>query len=177
MLKIRASEGSSNTNLTFVRRHNSRRANTVSYKEDSDEKTDSDDVLEVDNGETQDGPAETEAQTETIERVIAQRRGKIGGKVEKWPMAATSECYSGVDRSIVCAVVGNQTTVYAVEENGDPNEGCDPKDLKNTELQFLIKWKGWSHIHNTWESETSLKAQKVSHFIHLSTSGRCPRKY
>lgn len=60
------------------------------------------------------------------------------------------------------SVVGNQTTVYAVEENGDPNEGCDPTDLENTEVQFLIKWKGWSHIHNTWESESSLKAQKVS---------------
>lgn len=58
-------------------------------------------------------------------------------------------------------VVGNQTTIYAIEENGDPNEGCDPTDLENTEVQFLIKWKGWSHIHNTWESESSLKTQKV----------------
>ncbi|PSN43172.1 hypothetical protein C0J52_09898 [Blattella germanica] len=28
-------------------------------------------------------------------------------------------------------------------------------------MQYLIKWKGWSHIHNTWESEQSLKDQKV----------------
>jgi len=68
--------------LIILRRHNSRRANTVSYKEDSDEKTDSDDVLEVDNGETQDATTEPEMQTETIEKVIAQRRGKIGGKLE-----------------------------------------------------------------------------------------------
>lgn len=25
------------------------------------------------------------------------------------------------------------------------------------ERQFLIKWLGWSHLHNTWESENSLK--------------------
>jgi chromodomain-helicase-DNA-binding protein 1 len=62
-------------------RHNSRRANAVSYKEDSDEKTDSDDVLEVDNNETQDGVVEPETPTKTIEKVIAQRRGKIGGKL------------------------------------------------------------------------------------------------
>jgi chromodomain-helicase-DNA-binding protein 1 len=58
-------------------------------------------------------------------------------------------------------VTGNTTTIYAVEENGDPNKGCDPGDLGNTEVQYLIKWKGWSHIHNTWESEQSLKDQKV----------------
>lgn len=29
------------------------------------------------------------------------------------------------------------------------------------EQHFLIKWVGWSHIHNTWESEESLIAAKV----------------
>lgn len=53
------------------------------------------------------------------------------------------------------------TTVYYIEEHGDPNEGCDPKDEETTEPQYLIKWKGWSHIHNTWESEKSLNEQKV----------------
>ncbi|KAG8288701.1 transcriptional regulator [Homalodisca vitripennis] len=51
--------------------------------------------------------------------------------------------------------------MYAMEENGDPNADCDPNDLENTEKQYLIKWKGWSHIHNTWESEQSLKDQKA----------------
>lgn len=60
-----------------------------------------------------------------------------------------------------CAVTGNVTTVYYIEEHGDPNEGCDPKDEETSEPQYLIKWKGWSHIHNTWESETTLNEQKV----------------
>lgn len=65
--------------------------------------------------------------------------------------------------------------MYAVEENGDPNEisteatavtteanGEESAPPSNeTEEQFLIKWKGWSYIHNTWESENSLKEQKA----------------
>jgi len=31
-----------------------------------------------------------------------------------------------------------------------------------TETQYLIKWKHWSHIHNTWESEGSLREQNVN---------------
>lgn len=48
-----------------------------------------------------------------------------------------------------------------MEENGDPNTGVDPDDLESTEYQYLIKWKDWAHIHNTWESENTLKEQKV----------------
>lgn len=66
-----------------------------------------------------------------------------------------------IDKNLFIAV-GGPTTFYAVDENGDPNEGCDTNDLQNTEIQYLIKWKGWSHIHNTWESEQSLKDNKVS---------------
>ena len=29
---------------------------------------------------------------------------------------------------------------------------------ENLERQYLIKWTGWSHLHNTWESESSLRA-------------------
>uniref|UniRef100_A0A6B2E7W5 Chromodomain-helicase-DNA-binding protein 1 n=1 Tax=Phlebotomus kandelakii TaxID=1109342 RepID=A0A6B2E7W5_9DIPT len=117
------------------KRGGSRRAatTTVSYKEASDdEKTGSEDLIDVDYDESP--PADEEAnKAETIERIIGRREGRKG-------------------------VTGNQTTVYAIEEAGvDPNEGGDGE----TEEQYLIKWKGWSHIHNTWESQESLKEQKV----------------
>lgn len=70
--------------------------------------------------------------------------------------------FEGISICIELSVVGNQTTTYAIEENGDPNASCDTLDKSETENQYLIKWKGWSHIHNTWESEQSLKEQKVS---------------
>ncbi|KAJ3639673.1 hypothetical protein Zmor_003017 [Zophobas morio] len=108
---------------------------SVSYKEDSEEdKTDSEDLLEVEYTETSEPVPEEKC--ETIEKILAQRRGKKG-------------------------VTGNITTMYYIEDNGDPNEGVDPNDLENTEQQYVIKWKDWAHIHNTWESEDSLKEQKV----------------
>lgn len=57
-------------------------------------------------------------------------------------------------------MVGNITTVYAVEDTGDPNPGN--LEGEETEVQYLIKWKGWSYIHSTWESKDSLTTQKVS---------------
>ena len=60
-----------------------------------------------------------------------------------------------------------QTYIYEVEKNGDPNSNFDPKNKEETETQYLVKWKGWAHIHNTWESEESLKTQKVCKYIDL----------
>lgn len=51
----------------------------------------------------------------------------------------------------VAGATGPSTTCYNVEEKGDPNEG----EEKN-ERHFFVKWQGWSHMHNTWESEASL---------------------
>lgn len=104
---------------------------------------------------------------ETIEQILGQRMGKKGG----WFVFQTDTVILLIKYYKIFllynylhthTVTGNVTTIYAVEENGDPN----PTDLSNmeTEVQYLIKWKGWSHIHNTWESDESLKAQKVQHY-------------
>ncbi|TWW76353.1 Chromodomain-helicase-DNA-binding protein 2 [Takifugu flavidus] len=104
-----------------------------SYKEDQhDFETDSDDLIEM-TGDA--GEEQQDDDSETIERVMETRTGKKGA-------------------------TGASTTMYAVEENGDPNEGFDPEKDEG-ETQYLIKWKDWSYIHNTWESMASLMQQKV----------------
>lgn len=120
----------------FGFRSASRRATkaSVSYKEASeDDKTDSEDLLEMELDESPIIAIDETDKSETIERVVGKRIGKKG-------------------------VTGNQTTVYEIEENGDPNIDMDEND---SESHYLIKWKGWSHIHNTWESEDSIRNQKV----------------
>ncbi|KAK7822176.1 hypothetical protein U0070_000740, partial [Myodes glareolus] len=92
-----------------------RAAKNVSYKEDDDFETDSDDLIEM-----------------TGEGVDEQQDNTTGAS----------------------------TTVYAVEANGDPSEAFEP-EREEGEIQYLIKWKGWSYIHSTWESEESLQQQKV----------------
>ncbi|XP_050088665.1 chromodomain-helicase-DNA-binding protein 1 isoform X2 [Anopheles aquasalis] len=123
------------------KRSATRRKTAVSYKEASgDEPTDSDDLLEVDQEaeEAAAAAAAEEEKAETIERIIGQRRGRKGA-------------------------TGAITTVYAIEENGDPNEVATSGKLASDELeeQYLIKWSGWSYLHCTWESEETLKEQKV----------------
>ncbi|XP_067358402.1 chromodomain-helicase-DNA-binding protein 2 isoform X4 [Channa argus] len=104
-----------------------------SYKEDQhDFETDSDDLIEM-TGDA--GEEQQDDDSETIEKVMDTRISKKGA-------------------------TGASTTVYTVEENGDPCEGFDPENDEG-ETQYLIKWKGWSYIHNTWESMDSLTQQKV----------------
>ncbi|XP_056334877.1 chromodomain-helicase-DNA-binding protein 2 isoform X3 [Danio aesculapii] len=115
------------------KRQTRRRAATkVSYKEDqNDFETDSDDLIEMAEGAEE----QQDDDSETIEKVLDTRTGKKGA-------------------------TGASTTLYAIEENGDPGADFDP-EKEEGETQFLIKWKGWSYIHNTWESVDSLTQQKV----------------
>ncbi|GFU37045.1 chromodomain-helicase-DNA-binding protein 1 [Nephila pilipes] len=106
----------------------------VSYKEQSADETDSSDLIEV---EYNDAKMEEEM-AETIEKVLDHRKGKIGA-------------------------VGASTTVYAVDDFGDPND----ENAVEKEEQYLIKWKGWSYMHNTWETVESLKEQKAQGFKKL----------
>uniref|UniRef100_A0A7N5JKN1 Chromodomain helicase DNA binding protein 2 n=1 Tax=Ailuropoda melanoleuca TaxID=9646 RepID=A0A7N5JKN1_AILME len=108
-----------------------RAAKNVSYKEDDDFETDSDDLIEM----TGEGADEQQDNSETIEKVLDSRLGKKGA-------------------------TGASTTVYAIEANGDPSGDFDTEKDEG-EVQYLIKWKGWSYIHSTWESEESLQQQKV----------------
>ena len=55
---------------------------------------------------------------------------------------------------------GAQTTIYAVEADELTAKGEPDPTVDEIEIQYLIKWKGWSHLHNTWESEETLVAQK-----------------
>lgn len=124
-----------------IRSATRRAAGAVSYKEASeDEKTDSEDLIDVDIDESsvlvnQD---ETEEKTETIERVLSRRIGKRGD-------------------------TGNKTTIYANEETNGATSDVpeDNRHGKATEQQYLIKWTGWSYIHCTWESDETLREQKV----------------
>lgn len=116
------------------KRQASRRpAKAVSYKEQSADETGSDDLVEVEYDEQ--AVAAEAANVETVERVIDHRLGKKGA-------------------------TGASTTVYAVEEFGDPNTVADGEEVER-ETQYLIKWKGWSHLHNTWETTATLQEQKV----------------
>jgi chromodomain-helicase-DNA-binding protein 1 len=94
--------------------------------------TRADDVLEWDEG----AAAETSNASDTIDKVLWHRVGKKGA-------------------------VGPATTVYNVEDKGDPNDGHDPS-VGPSERHYLIKWTGWAYIHNTWESYESLTSNNVN---------------
>lgn len=103
-------------------------------------------------------PAEPD-NSETIERVIETRFGRKGGSFFEltWWYNSFLISFNRLDLA-----TGPSTTIYTVEENGDPNVDFDPvREPDKSEQQYFIKWLGWSHIHNTWESEQTLRDQKV----------------
>ena len=105
-----------------------------SYKEQSEDETDSDDLVEGAAGADWQGDYE-EDDRETIEKVLTSQYGKLG---------ETGAC----------------TTVYAPEYEEIMSRNLTASD-PGACLHYLIKWKGWSHFHNTWESEDTLIEQKV----------------
>ncbi|CAG5091357.1 Oidioi.mRNA.OKI2018_I69.PAR.g12999.t1.cds [Oikopleura dioica] len=74
-----------------------------------------------------------EVDGDKIEKVLDSRDGPVG--------------FTG-DQTIAYNE-DEQKKVYLAEYDGE------------TEKQYLIKWQGWSHLHNTWESEKSIKNQGV----------------
>lgn len=105
----------------------------INYCEESEHGgTDTDDMIYKYEEEAKAKPSEEAG--ETIEKVLKHRTGRSGA-------------------------VGSKTAVYNVEEFGDPNADLHPDEP--AEPQYLIKWLGWSHLHNTWESKDSLVQQNV----------------
>ena len=108
----------------------SRARNTTKYQEE--ETSHSSDVnTDYDVQEEEAGAAEEE-DIETVEAVLDYRRGRVGA-------------------------TGDSTMHWTVKNEGDPNESLETEDRED---QYFIKWKGWSHINNTWESQQSLDAKK-----------------
>jgi len=73
------------------------------------------------------------------------------------------------------ADTGSKTATYNNDDNADKDgdamnddtaamdtEQQQPGADTETETQYLIKWKHWSHIHNTWESKAGLCEQNVN---------------
>jgi len=73
-----------------------------------------------------------EEEMEGIQVILDYRKGKVGA-------------------------TGESTMIWTVKEHGDPNVTLETEELED---QYWIKWKGWSHLNNTWESQASLDAKK-----------------
>ena len=108
----------------------SRARKTVTKYQEEDTSHESDVASDYD--EAAEAEEVAEEDVENVESVLDHRTGRVGA-------------------------TGEQTMFWNVKENGDPN---DTLETEEREEQFLIKWKGWSHINNTWESESSLEAKK-----------------
>ncbi|KAI1296747.1 Chromodomain-helicase-DNA-binding protein 2 [Halotydeus destructor] len=93
---------------------------------------------------------------ETIEKILEQRLGLKGA-------------------------IGQPTTPFNVESHGDPNDALT-RDSE-TEQQYLVKWKGKSYMHTTWETDDSLVAlnakglKKVENYLRRVDEIRIWKQY
>ncbi|EDV27041.1 uncharacterized protein TRIADDRAFT_54568 [Trichoplax adhaerens] len=113
-----------------------RAAANVSYKEESEnDSTGSDELLNIQDKSNLSGTVVDE-EYDTIEKILKHRVGRIGD-------------------------TGANTTWYALKDRDHTPTEANPTDDDQTEIQYLVKFKDWANIHNTWESERSLKEQNV----------------
>ncbi len=94
---------------------------------------------------------------ETIEKILKYRFGRKDGRAQ---LKKTVLNLPSLKILLCSPATGSKTAVYIVEEAGDPNKDFDAK-TGDGEEQYFIKWTGWSHLHNTWESKKTLYDQKV----------------
>ena len=62
---------------------------------------------------------------------------------------------NSLDTGKTCYAIGpalppvpSQSEGTTVEEGGESKTRAEPEE----EDQYLVKWVGWSHLHNTWET-------------------------
>ena len=94
-------------------------------------------------------------------QVVDIRRGLVGGR---WTCSACDQC-GGSQEVVSPADTGEKTAKATLMLcNTDKELGNSGHELSNADgltrppaeeeqdMQFLVKWAGQSHIHNTWES-------------------------
>lgn len=72
--------------------------------------------------------------------------------IEYQIVSKTSSCSVFLAQSLFLSFTDTGKTCYMF--TGDPDDWYNPPLVEDTEteIQYLVKWVGWSHLHNTWES-------------------------
>lgn len=152
------------------RRKSSKKARALSSNSESDEDRNNDDESNS-NGNHRTGKSnlETDLELNTAKRQTKVRNSENLSTSGEAQAIVTDEPSSEVIEKVLKVrfgrkdATGPSTTIYNVEDFGDPNLGFngDDENQPDGEQQFLIKWKNWSHLHNTWESRSSLQQSHV----------------
>lgn len=64
--------------------------------------------------------------------------------------------YGLSEEEVVVEGTGAVEQIDEIESVHDHREKRAGHDDPNTEIEYLIKWKGYSHLHNTWQTRTSI---------------------